>query len=321
MKYLLVFILTLSTCWSEESKAPKLTPKEAALEKIFSDLSPEELPQAIETARKAGVHQQALLEARFLNLVDQKNFHAIAQLTPELIKQRDQFNLNDSEIFAVQEDWLSIVHYAQALDALEKNDQASFKKHITEAFWLSPRQGQAFAPHINNLRMKNMMAAITLQPTHPMHPQDGSATTTLGALMKDKKGAILYFWSPMSQEVYQHLQNFIQISQLCKKNQIAVISILVGYNDQILADAKLWCKEDALDAASSWMIDPKIDPLSNTLRVMNIPTMVIVSPKGKIIFNGHPTKDSFWKQLQQLNPSIKRPAQLAPHKGHAHADG
>jgi hypothetical protein len=317
MKYLFIFLLTLSICWADQP-----TSKEATIEKIFSSLTPEEFSKALEQAKNAGVPTQVLLEARFLNLVDQKNYHAIAQLTPELLKQRDQFNADTSEIFAVKEDWLAIIHYAQALDALEKNDKVSFKKHITEAFWLSPRQGRAFAPHINNLRMKEAMAKITLPPDLPMLPQNGNQNTTLGKLMKNKKGAVLYFWSPMSQEVFQDLENFIQLSQACQKHEIAVISILVGYNNDILEDAKLWSQEDAKEAKSAWMLDPKKQALSNILRIMDIPNIVLVSPKGSILFNGHPSQNNFWKQLQKLDPTFKPlNRKNTPHQGHAHADG
>ncbi len=299
-------------CFAETNTAPQPTAKEKALEKLFSDIKPEELPQALENARKAGVHPQVILEAHFLSLVDQEDFHAIAQLAPELLKFRDKFSPDNSEIFAVKEDWLAIVEYAQALAALESNDKASFKKHITEAFWLSPRQGQAFAPHINNLRMKEKMAKITLSKKLPFTPLTGEKTTTFGELIKGKKGALFYFWSPMSEEVYRDLKNFIAISKICQKNNIAVISFLIGYNDDILADAKLWAKEDAAEAACAWMRDKKNGSLSNQFRIMNIPTNVLVSPEGKVLFNGSSSKADFWKQLNALAPGIQRPQPAQP---------
>ncbi len=37
-------------------------------------------------------------------------------------------------LFAVREDFASIVQYTKALSALQKNEITLFKKHITEAF-------------------------------------------------------------------------------------------------------------------------------------------------------------------------------------------
>ena len=80
-------------------ETPMPDAKKMALEKIFSTLTAEEFPVALEEARKLGLKQQVLLEAEFLHLVDQENFEAIAKLVPELLKQRDQFNPDQSEIF------------------------------------------------------------------------------------------------------------------------------------------------------------------------------------------------------------------------------
>jgi hypothetical protein len=319
MKHLLILLLCITTGWAQETQIPDA--KEKALEKIFSTLTPEEFPAALKEARKLGLNQQVLLEAQFLHLVDQENFDAMAKLVPDLLKQRDQFNPDESEIFAVKEDWLAIIHYAQALDALQKKDNTRFKKHITEAFWLSPRQGQAFAPHINSLRMKESMAAITLMPTHPMHPQDGSPATTLGALMKDKKATVLHFWSPMSEEVLQNLDDFIQTAQSCKQNDIAVTSILVGQTPFILKDAELIRKEDGAAAECHWMTDPNKGALSNLLRITDIPTMVIISKDGKILFNGHPADENFWNQIKTIAPKFERPKQTNTPHNHAHSDG
>jgi len=84
MKYLLICLLCIMPCFAETNTAPQPTAKEKALEKLFSDIKPEELPQALENARKAGVHPQVILEAHFLSLVDQEDFHAIAPTRPRI---------------------------------------------------------------------------------------------------------------------------------------------------------------------------------------------------------------------------------------------
>jgi hypothetical protein len=44
------------------------------------------------------------------------------------------------------------------------------------------------------------------------------------------------------------------------------------------------------------------------LRIQNLPTMVLVSPEGSVIFNGHPSEDGLWDALLKLAPDVKRPA-------------
>lgn len=285
----------------------KADPKKTAMEKIFSSMGSHDFPSALEEARKAGIHPQVLLEARFLHFVDQNDSSAIAALAPEFIKQRNTFDPDTSEVFSIKEDWLAVVHYTQALASLEKGNKTSFKQHITEAFWLSPRQGQAFAPHINKLRMQEAMAAITLDPARSMQPQDNNQPVTLGSLMKDKKATVLHFWSPMSQEIQVNLPDFILTTNACADQNIAVLSILVGDYPTIREDAESIRKKDAAKAQCAWLLSSNKTPLANLLRISDIPTMVIVSPEGKILFNGHPSDESFWTTMQKIAPKFKRP--------------
>jgi len=293
-----------------EPADPTLSVKESALEKIFASMGAAEFPAALEEAKKAGIHEQVILEASFLHYVDLRDDTALAALAPDFVKRRDTFDPDNSEVFSIKEDWLAVVHYTQSLAALQKGDQAGFKKHITEAFWLSPRQAQAFAPHINRLRQDQAMAAITLDPNRSIQPQDGGPRTTLGQLMNEKKATVLHFWSPMSQEVQLNLPDFIRTTQSCNDQNIAVISVLVGQYPTIKEDAEVIRKEDAGEAKCTWISDSNKGSLSNSLRIADIPTMVIVSPEGKILFNGHPSDKKFWIEIKKIAPEFKRPNNL-----------
>ncbi len=308
MKHILLFLLiTTFSLAQETTPAPPADPKEVAMEKLFASMGEDSFPKALEQAAKAGIHPQVLLEARFLHFVDRRDNSAIAALAPEFIKLRDSFDPDTSEIFSVKEDWLAVVHYTQSLAALQKGDKAGFKKHITEAFWLSPRQAQAFAPHINRLRLDEAMAAITLDLTRVMQPQSDGKPTPLGELMQGKKATLLHFWSPMSQEVQINLPDFVLTTKECKKQNIAVLSILVGHYPTLLEDAESFRKEDAAKAHCIWLKDSNKKSLATLFRITDIPTMVIVSPEGKILFNGHPSDPEFWKTIKKIAPKFKRP--------------
>ncbi len=309
MKHILFSLLLASFAAAQQpSQEDKpASPKEAAMEKIFSSMGAADFPAALKEAQSAGIHPQVLLEARFLHLVDLRDETALAALAPELLKQADSFDADTSEVFSVKEDWLAIVHYTQALAALQKGDKAGFKNHITEAFWLSPRQGQAFAPHIDRLRLDEAMAAVTLDPQRPVSMQGGAQASTLGQLMKGKKATLIHFWSPMSQEVQLNLADFILTTMSCQDQNIAVISVLVGQYPGILEDAESIRKEDADKAQCAWVVDSNKNSLANLLRITDLPTMVIVSPEGKILFNGHPSDNNFWGTMLKIAPQFKRP--------------
>ncbi|MFK7909806.1 MAG: hypothetical protein AB8F34_04305 [Akkermansiaceae bacterium] len=314
----IIALLFVNCAFAQDSPPaePPADPKEDALEQIFSSMGDENFPTALAEAKKAGLHPQILLEARFLHHVDQRDNKAIAAMADEFIALTDKFDPDNSEVFSLKEDWSAVVHYTQALAALEKGDKEGFKKHITEAFWLSPKQAQAFAPHIEQLRLRDAMASITLDPNRSLKDQETGKPVSIGQLLADKKALILHFWSPMSQEVQVNMPDFILTSQACDAQNIAVASILVGKYPGILKDAETLRKEDAIKAASSWIVDSDKDTLSNKLRIASIPTMVIVSPEGKILFNGQPSNKEFWKTVKTVAPNFTRPN----NPEHKHAD-
>lgn len=282
-------------------------PRELAMDRLFSAMGQAEFADALKHAGEANIHPQVLLEARFLHLVDMGDNAGLAAMAGELSNKSEDFDPETSEVFSTREDWLSIVHYTRALAALQQGDKAGFKKHITEAFWLSPRQGQAFAPHIDQLRLDEAMKSITLDPEKTLSYQENGQPARLGDLMSGHKATILHFWSPMSQEVMLNLPDFALTTQSCKQANIMVLSVLAGKYPDMLKDAEAIRKEDAADAQCAWLIDSDTKPLSSLLRVRDIPTMVIVSPEGKIIFNGHPSNKSFWEAIQKIAPDFKRP--------------
>lgn len=277
------------------------------LENIFNARKPGEFQKAIAAAKAAGVSQQAILEAKFLFYVDTKNLKAIAALSPELIQQAKKFKPQDSEIFALEEDWLAVVEYSKAIDALLKNNYPDFEKHIKEAFWLSPRQASAFAPHIEQLRMEKAMEKLVI-------PQDTKLTNlitdkaqTLTAIREENKATLLHFWSPWSRESVESFQDFIATSEAVTKNKINVISVLVDDPASAKKDALDFIKENAPNVKCFWAIDQKKSSLVRPLRITDTPTFVLISSSGKILFNGHPSDQNLWKELKILNPNFTRP--------------
>ncbi len=312
MKFFLISLLCLSLAIAQELPAPA-NPKETQtarkelLNEIFSQLTPPAFEKAIQKARTAAIPEQVLLEARFLHLIDQNDQSNLAKLAPQLIAFRDKFDLSISEVFGVKEDWLSVIHYTQALAALEKEDAQEFKKHITEAFWLNPRHAQIYAPHIEQLRLKQAMANITIPGDLHLQPQKGGAPITLQEIQKGKAATVLHFWSPISQEVSVNMPDFILTSRTCAAHGIGVISVLIDDSPEALKDAEIVRQKNHSTAQCHWIKDTPQSALTNTLRIANIPTMVILSTEGKVLFNGHPSEPAFWQTIEKIAPQFKRP--------------
>jgi hypothetical protein len=265
------------------------------------------LDVAIAAARKAGVSEQSILEARFLYHVDHREDEAIASMLPEFLKQRDAFKVEDSAIFAVKEDWLAVIEYVQAIASLGKEDKDAFKKHITEAFWLSPRQAAAFAPHIERLRLEEVMRSVKIDFTSKLSPLGIGDPVSLAKIIEGKKALLLHFWAPQSSECEAAMPDFVKTAAMLSSNEIAVVSLLPHGSSETMAKARSMILPYAGKPCGVWLVDSIENPISRDLRIQNLPNMVIVSTDGKILFNGDPTDDAFWDALKKIDARIIRP--------------
>lgn len=306
-----ISIASLLPAQEEAADAVKMSPKDDVMEQLFSEReSAEALEKAIQSARKLGISEQAILESKFLFHIDRAEDAEIAKMLPQLLKQAEKFKLAESEIFGSEDDWLAILEYVRAIAALQKGEKQEFKKHITEAFWLSPRQGAAFAPHIERLRLMDAMQEVKIDKERKYSNTLDAEFTSLQKIMADKKGTMLHFWSPWSPECEATLADFLITAELLKKKGIGVASLLPEGSEKVNADAKAMLLATGKDIAGHWMLDAEKSPLSAQLKVQTVPTVVLLDPAGKVVYNGHPSNEEFWSLLEKLNPEIKRPAML-----------
>ncbi|KAB2641765.1 MAG: hypothetical protein DVB25_00775 [Verrucomicrobia bacterium] len=284
-----------------------LSAHDAALENLLTERkSPAALQTAIDQARKQGVNEQVILEARFLFLVDRHDDAGIAALLPEFTKRRANFNLDDSKSFACTDDWLAVNEYVEAIAALNQGDKPAFKQHITEAFWLSPRQGAAFAPHIERLHLEEAMRSIKIDFATQFITINTNQSKTLKKLLGDNQALMLHFWSPWSDESEAAMADFNVTAKVLMANNIAVVSCLPQASAKLLADAVAALKTLGAKPAGAWLVDNAHQPMARQLRVFSLPTMVLVATDGHVLFNGHPDDDALWQALLKVNPAIHR---------------
>jgi hypothetical protein len=287
---------------------PVQSPREIALDNMLSERdSIKALESAITEARRNGVSDQAILEARFLYHVDHGDDVQIAAMLPEFMKRRDSFKLEDSAIFNVKEDWLAVIEYVQAIDAIAKGDKDAFKKHITEAFWLSPNQAAAFAPHIERLRLEESMRSLKVDLSLKPAPLLAGDAVELGKLADGRKALLFHFWSPMSRECEASLPDFAATATMLEANGITVASLVPEGAAKLLDDARAMVHTLGDKPPGAWLVDPKDKSLAREFRVQNLPVMVLVSTDGKVLYNGDPTDDAFWDTLKKIDAKISRP--------------
>ena len=279
-----------------------------ALENLLSERdSPDELERAVVEAREVGIPEQAILEARFLFHVDRGEDAEIAALLPVFEERARAFRLEDSRIFAREEDWLAVLEYARALEAMEEGNKAAFKRHITEAFWLSPRQGAAFAPHIERMRVKEAMEKVRVEMGTTYADLFGGEPLTPEEVLGGGKGLLLYFWSPRSLECKATMADFFTTAERLATGGIAVVSVLPETSPEIRKEAVEALAATGKKAPGTWVVDREKRALSGELKIRSVPAFVLLSPGGGVLFNGHPTDNEFWEALEELDAGIARP--------------
>lgn len=299
------------TTHTHPSEAGGGTPREAALDALLSERDSEKsLNEAISTARKLGISEQSILEARFLYHVDRREDDDIAKMLPEFIKQRADFKLEDSAVFSVKEDWLAVNEYVEAISSLKNGDKDAFKTHITEAFWLSPRQASAFAPHIDRMRLEEAMRAVKIDFTTSLTALTSGEAVTLQSLLEGHKAMLMQFWSPASRECEASLPDYVITAKTLAEKGIAMVSVLPENSEKITTDANAMLLPLGVDPPGSWLIDSKEKPLARQLRVQSLPAFILISNQGSILFNGDPTDDGLWDALTKLDSTIIRPQSL-----------
>jgi hypothetical protein len=310
------FAIALPACGdpSKEDSPPESSQasRQELTKALFDAESGASFDKALKKAQSGGVPEQTLLEARFLNLINLQDNSGIAALSPEMVARYDSFKLTESHIFGVEEEWQAVVHYGQALAALEKGNQADFKKHIQEAFWLSPRQAGIFAPHIEQLRLEEAMSKVRVDLDKKFIKQGSKEKVSLNTLAKKSPLILLHFWSPWSQECETFQDDFIVTANELTEKNVSVVSILADTASEIIPDANSYRDTVNKKTACFWILDDQISSFTGLLRIPDLPSMVLIDRTGKVLFNGHPSDKRLWVALKKVVPSIERPALTSP---------
>ncbi|WP_170266997.1 peroxiredoxin family protein [Brevifollis gellanilyticus] len=287
----------------EPKQAAGQVPQEL-MQRLFNPGSTEqELTDAIKEANKAGVPRQQLIEAKLIWGLRTQNTAWLGKILPELEVLAGNFDSAQSAGIKSADDIRSFVEYIKGLQAQEKKDDAGFKKHMQEAFWLAPSQAQLYAQTIDKLRRESKMATTKIDLQLVLATSNGE-TTTLQDQMAGKKAVLIDFWASWCGPCMQLMPELKKKAEHLKKHGIVV----AGMNkDDEKAEMVAEKVRGEQGIEFPWLIEPTDRPFTKMLEIDSIPRMILIGPDGKVLYNGHPQDPGLWSALKKIDPEIKEP--------------
>jgi thiol-disulfide isomerase/thioredoxin len=269
--------------------------------KLFSaQASLEDFNKAVEEAKKADAPAQLLAEAKLVWGLRHKDTEFLSKILPELEAAVSGFKKEDSAGLGSVEDFKALISYIKALEAAGKGDESALKEHITEAFWLSPEQAGLFAETITYFRTQAKMAKITVDMKLPITNSKAEATT-LGDVLAGKKAVLLDFWASWCTPCMQLMPELRKKAEYLGKHGVVVAGMNTE-SDEAIAD-KVRGEKAMKDV--TWLVEPKARPFSDPMEITSIPRMILLSPEGKVLFNGHPQDAALWTALKKVDATIE----------------
>lgn len=269
--------------------------------KLFNAQSTlEEFTKAADEASKAGAPAQLLAEAKLVWGLRHKDTAYLAKIVPELEAVAKDFKKEESAGLGSVEDFKALIHYIKSLEAAQKGDSAGAKLHITEAFWLSPEQAGLFADTIKFFRTQAKMAKVTVDMKTRLTDSKGAALT-LGDVLGKNKAVLLDFWASWCGPCMELMPELKKKAAHLAKHGVVVAGMNTE-SDAAIA-AKVRGEKGMADVV--WLVEPKEKPFSDLLEINSIPRMVLVSPDGKVLFNGHPEDAALWAALKNVDATIE----------------
>ncbi len=305
-KLLPLFAFALALAFLNLTATAQDAPDQAMLEKLFGsheDLA--SLKAALKEAEEKKLHQQTLDEALFLYHIRSETESELAQHIERFEKGVASYDPKNAIITQQADEWEALVTFCRAIDAANKSDTAGFKKLILEAYWLSPGHGEVFAGPIQKMRNLEAMGKIVVDFDTPLLDAEGEPAT-LAPLIKDRKAILIDFWASWCGPCMQLMPQLQVKADLLAKHDIAV----VGMNteaDPTTANAV----KNSQKMKLPWLVEPDTEPFSQLFRIDSIPRMVLISPEGKVLYNGHPNDPKLWVELKKIAPDLSEPEEGA----------
>ncbi|MBL9133515.1 MAG: TlpA family protein disulfide reductase, partial [Verrucomicrobiaceae bacterium] len=126
--------------------------------------------------------------------------------------------------------------------------------------------------------------------------------TTLADQLGGKKAILIDFWASWCGPCMQLMPSLKKKGEHLQPYDIVVIAMNKD-DENAESIAERIRKEQGMTIP--WLVEPKERPYTKLFELDSIPRMVLISPKGNVLFNGHPEDPALWAALKKVNAQIE----------------
>ncbi|MBL9145834.1 MAG: redoxin domain-containing protein [Verrucomicrobiaceae bacterium] len=293
----LLSLLTIVAC----SHACIAVTIDEAMEMLTSARSTEQIEAAAAKARRAGITNQRIAEAKMLFGIKTQDAAYLKMLLPdlEIIAQKFEQQPSLAGIRTVEQ-WRGLVSYTEAMVSMEQRNQDKFREHITDAIWNFPQQAELFGQAIEKFQLQQKMDMWVIDFSTPLI-EAGASETTLGALIGSKKALLLFFWSSNVEASVQTLEAAEKLYHHLRGSNIVVATVNVGTTEAESTTEKV---RDEKKLTLPCLVESSQRVLVRQMEITSLPRAILITQQGRVIFHGHPMDDSIWKSLKRVVPTV-----------------
>jgi len=259
----------------------------------------EEFATALQQGRAAGLTPQLLLEAQLANSLYTRDMAALIALKQPLVDAGANLDPKVSRLFTDRNSYDSMVQGILALDAGQKADPAAFEKHIKEALWLAPEPLQMlYLQWLNGYRLDEAMKKVVVPFDQKIATAEGGQVT-LKELLGENKALLLDFWASWCAPCMIAMPGLNEKSTKLATQGVVTVGINTEGDAGIASGVK---QQNQIQVP--WLLEEIGGPYTTLLQTLTFPRVVLVSPDGKVLYNGSPENPAFKQALKKIGVTL-----------------
>lgn len=260
-----------------------------------------EFQKALSRAKAAGVPEQARLEAEIIFTLNRGELPQVKKALASMNLSQAKWVYSRAQYLDKPNRWNAVKNYFEAVVALSGEDFKQFEASIKESFWLDPELGPLLARVVRKYHSTIGMRGLVV-PMDLVLTTAGGKTVTLAELVKGNKAILLDFWASWCGPCKQLLPDLIKKQKILAPQGVVVAGVNVEGMNVGLREAKRFREDYGIDFP--WLVEADDSSLSRLLNVEAIPRMILLSPKGDVLYNDHPSRSELKGALKKLGVTL-----------------